>query len=75
MVCNVEAGDLALEALCNSSLTDPSPLVRHEAAEGLAWFKCPKALQTLQKATRDPHPDVVATAWIAIEQLQMAANV
>lgn len=63
-------GELALDALCRSVLTDSSPLVRHEAAESLAWFQNPKAFQTLDEAKRDSHPDVVATAHIAIEQLQ-----
>lgn len=63
-------GELALDALCESALTDSSPLVRHEATESLAWFQNPKALRTLDAAKRDSNPDVVATAWIAIEQLQ-----
>ncbi len=63
-------GHLALDALCRSALTDSSPLVRHEAAASLGWFQNQKALQVLDELKRDPHPDVVATAWIAIEQLQ-----
>lgn len=63
-------GKLALSALCKSVLEDVSPLVRHEAAESLAWFQNPEALNALKQLTQDPSPDVVATACIAIEQLQ-----
>ena len=67
-------GKRALEALCHSAFHDVSIVARHESTESLGFFNHPQAIETLQALSKDPNPDVVATALISLERLGQLAG-
>jgi HEAT repeat protein len=62
-------GEITLSQLCDSSLSDCSVVVRHEATEVLGCFNSSRAIIALRILKDDPNQDISATAQISLERL------
>ena len=58
-----------LPSLVDAAFTDPSPLVRHEAAEALRCFNIDDVGDALTRLSEDSNPDVASTAALVRDQL------